>query len=152
MPPLIRKARLHDVKAIHQILMGCAAEGLLLPRSFTQLYSHLRDFFVLDEGGEVVGCSALSIIWEELAEVRSLAIRPEWRGKGLGRDLVEACTAEARDLGVARLFALTYQVPFFERLGFEQVSKDILPQKVWTDCVHCPNYPDCNEVAVLKLL
>ena len=149
---LIRKARLLDVKPIHQLLMGCAAEGLLLPRSLTQLYQHLRDFFVIEEDGLVVGCGALSIIWEGLGEVRSLAVVKECRNKGYGRLLVEACANEARELGVTRLFALTYQVAFFERLGFAQVSKDVLPQKVWTDCVNCPKFPDCDEVAVLMPL
>lgn len=146
----VRKARIQDVRSIHALLMDCSKQGLLLPRSFNQLYSHLRDFFVLarDEGGAVLGCCALSIAWEDLAEVRSLAIAPEVRGQGWGRRLVEACLSDAVTLGIFRVFTLTYQTDFFKHLGFEVVSKDNLPQKVWADCLHCPKFPDCDEIAM----
>jgi len=145
----VRKARIQDVRPIHALLMDCSKQGLLLPRSFSQLYSHLRDFFVLaQDGGGVLGCCALSITWEELAEVRSLAIVPEMRSRGWGRRLVEACLSEAVTLGIFRVFTLTYQTHFFEHLGFEMVSKDNLPQKVWADCLHCPKFPDCDEIAM----
>lgn len=157
----VRKARMTDIRAIHAMLMTCAADGLLLPRSLTELYGHLRDFYIVEEigglpadeqsnsGTRVVGCGALSIIWEDMAEVRSLAVLPELRRQGCGRLLVEACIRETRELGIHRLFALTYQLPFFESLGFAVVEKDVLPQKVWMDCVHCPKFPDCDETAVL---
>lgn len=153
----VRKARMNDIRAIHAMLMTCAADGLLLPRSLTELYGHLRDFYIIEETADVaeghetrvVGCGALSIIWEDMAEVRSLAVLPELRRKGCGRLLVEACIRETRELGIHRLFALTYQLPFFESLGFAVVEKDVLPQKVWMDCVHCPKFPDCDETAVL---
>lgn len=146
----VRKARIEDVRAIHALLMDCSKQGLLLPRSFNQLYNHLRDFFVLaqDGGGAILGCCALSIAWENLAEVRSLAIVPELRGQGWGRRLAEACLSDAVTLGIYRVFTLTYQTHFFERLGFEVVSKDKLPQKVWADCLHCPKFPDCDEIAM----
>jgi amino-acid N-acetyltransferase len=144
---------MEDVKEIHALLLGTAGEGLLLPRSLTQLYSHLRDFFVMrdedDEDSGLIGCGALSMVWEGLAEIRSLLVAPACRGMGGGRLLVEACLDEARELGLRRVFALTYQVAFFERQGFSVASKDVLPQKVWTDCIHCPKFPDCDETAVL---
>lgn len=146
----VRKARIQDVRVIHALLMDCSRQGLLLPRSFSQLYSHLRDFFVLarhDREG-ILGCCALSIAWEDLAEVRSLAIVPELRGHGWGRRLVEACLSDAITLGIYRVFTLTYQTQFFSHLGFEVVSKDNLPQKVWADCLHCPKFPDCDEIAM----
>ena len=145
----VRKARMGDIRAIHALLMTSSADGLLLPRSLTDLYGHLRDFFVVEGDGATVGCGALSIIWENMAEVRSLAVAAHARRKGCGRLIVEACVSDARGLDIHRLFALTYQLPFFNALGFSVVEKEVLPQKVWVDCVHCPKFPDCDETAVL---
>ncbi len=146
---LVRKARMSDIRAIHSLLLTSSADGLLLPRSFSELYGHLRDFYVIEDGSSVVGCGALAIIWENLAEVRSLAVHPDVRRKGCGRLLVEACIRETRELDIHRLFALTYQLPFFYALGFAPVEKDVLPQKAWMDCIHCPKFPDCDETAML---
>jgi amino-acid N-acetyltransferase len=151
-PYTLRKARIQDVKAVHRLLVDCKEdEGMVLPRSFTQLYSHLRDFFVAvnDEDGQVEGCCALSICWENLAEVRSLVVSREARGQGLGKMLVEACLSEAVALGIYRVFALTDRPLFFARLGFSEVGKDTLPQKVWADCLNCHKFPDCDEVAMV---
>ena len=147
----LRKAKVSDVKRIHSLLMESSKQGLLLPRSFTELYSHLRDYFVVSEkeSGEVLGCCALSITWEELAEIRSLMVHPSIRGRRWGSKLVEACLSEAVTLGLYRVFVLTYQVDFFTKAGFEVVSKDILPQKVWADCLRCPKFPECDETAML---
>ena len=151
---IVRKALISDAKAIHALLMSWSAKEVLLPRSLTQIYTHIREFFVLcregqGEAGQVLGCCALSIFWEDLAEIRSLAVHPDFCGRGYGRLLMDAAIAEARNFGLKRLFALTYQVRFFERMGFSQVGKDTLPQKVWSDCVNCPRFPDCDEVAVV---
>lgn len=145
----IRKARMTDIKAIHNLLMTCAADGLLLPRPLVQLYGHLRDFYVVEAEGKLLGCSALSITWDSLAEIRSLAVDYNGRRKGCGRLLVEHCLAEARELAIGRVFALTYQEPFFAAMGFKEVEKDVLPQKVWLDCINCPKFPDCDEIAML---
>ncbi len=147
----IRKARVQDVKAIHGLLLECFKQGLVLPRSYNELYNHLRDVFVVvpPDKGPVVGCGALSITWEDLAEVRSLVVTESLRRKGWGQKLVEACLSEAVTLGIYRVFALTYQTTFFSRQGFVEVSKDTLPQKVWTDCVRCPKFPECDETAML---
>ena len=150
MQNMVRKARMEDVKDIHALLLSTASEGLLLPRSLTQLYSHMRDFFVMRDADNVlIGCGALAIMWEGLAEIRSLLVAPTCRGLGGGHQLVLACLDEARSLGLGRVFALTYQVAFFERQGFSVVAKDVLPQKVWVDCIHCAKFPDCDETAVL---
>ncbi len=147
----LRKAHIEDVKTIHGLLMQAAGDGLVLPRSLSQLYGHVREFYVMaGQDGTILGCSALSIMWSDLAEVRSLVVAPSQRRLGLGKKLVEACLEEARSLGISRVFALTYQVDFFCDSGFEVVSKDVLPQKVWTDCINCPKFPDCDEVAVLR--
>jgi amino-acid N-acetyltransferase len=147
----LRKAKVSDVKRIHSMLMECSKQGLLLPRSFNELYSHLRDYFVVagKESGQVLGCCALSIAWEELAEIRSLVVDPALRGNRWGSKLVEACLSDAMTLGLYKVFVLTYQVEFFTTAGFEVVSKDILPQKVWADCLRCPKFPECDETAML---
>lgn len=147
----IRKAKMQDVKDIHALLMDCASAGQLLPRSLNSLYSHLRDFYVLvdKESKEIHGCCALTIYWENLAEIRSLAVSPDLKKHGLGRKLVEACLSEAVTLGVYKVFTLTYVSGFFARLGFEEVEKEVLPQKIWADCLNCPKFPDCDETAML---
>lgn len=145
-----RKARMTDIKFIHNLLMTCSADGLLLPRSLSQLYGHLRDFYVVEDAdNRLIGCAALSIVWENMAEIRSLAVDIASRRQGCGRALVNACLAEAHQLVIHKLFALTYQLPFFLALGFESTEKDALPQKVWMDCIHCPKFPDCDESAVI---
>ncbi|MFV0348977.1 MAG: N-acetyltransferase [Halodesulfovibrio sp.] len=148
--PYIRKARMQDVKAVHKLLMECSGQGLLLPRPLNQLYGHLREFFVVDpdDGSPVVGCCALAITWDNLAEVRSLAVDERMRGAGFGRKLVEACLSEAVTLGIYKVFTLTYQDNFFRKMGFVEVTKDILPQKVWADCINCPKFPECDEIAM----
>jgi amino-acid N-acetyltransferase len=146
----LRKANIQDVKAIHRLLMSFSQQGLLLPRSYSELYKHLRDFFVLDSEKGIQGCCALSITWENLAEIRSLIVTQAHQGQGWGRRLVDASLSEALTLGVYRIFTLTYQVDFFCKMGFTAVGKDVLPQKVWADCLNCPKYPDCcDEVAML---
>jgi len=148
---MLRKATIADVKCIHKLLLDCASKRLLLPRSFNELYSHLRDFIVVEDQGtkEVVGCCALTITWEALAEVRSLVVAESAQGNGLGRRLVEACVSDAVTFGIYKVFSLTYQVAFFQKLGFSEVSKDVLPQKVWADCLKCPQFPECDEVAMM---
>ncbi len=150
----IRKARMQDVKRIHAMLMAFSRQGLLLPRSYTELYSHLRDFFVLAplDRGPIVGCCALSIAWEDLGEIRSLVVENELQGQGWGKRLVEACLSEALTLGIFRIFTLTYQTGFFAKMDFREVDKDVLPQKVWSDCIKCPKFPDCDEICMLMEL
>lgn len=152
--PFIRKARMQDVKTIHRLLMDCASDGLLLPRPLNQLYSHLREFYVIDpdDGSPITGCCSLAIIWEDLTEVRSLAVAESARKSGFGSKLVEACLSESVTLGIYKVFTLTYQVNFFRKLGFEVVTKDTLPQKVWADCINCPKFPECDETAMQIVL
>lgn len=149
MPTLLRKATVKDVKSIHAALVEGAGQGVILPRSLSQLYNHSREFVIIeDRAGRFLGCSSLSIIWEDLAEVRSLYVVEQARGQGVGRILVNACLDEAKALGLSRVFALTYQEVFFQNLGFVVVGKDTLPQKIWADCIHCVKFPDCDEIAM----
>ena len=142
---MIRKAIISDIKTIHKLLGHYGDQGLLLARPISELYDHLRDFFVAveeegQEGGGVMGaCAALAICWEDLAEVRSLAVTEGQKGKGLGAKLVETCLDEARALGLARVFAL----------GFREVEKSQLPHKVWGGCLKCTKFPDCDENAMM---
>jgi amino-acid N-acetyltransferase len=146
----LRKARVEDVKGIQALLRDCANQGQLLPRALTHLYKHVRDFHVAElDGGRLAACCGLSIVWEDLAEICSLVVDDSFRRQGLGRRIVQLCLGEAGSLGVQRAFALTYQEEFFRKLGFVGVDKDVLPQKIWADCVHCPKYPDCDETAML---
>src|SRR4051794_3500488 len=120
----------------------------MLFKSYAQLFESLRDFAVHEEKGDVVGCVALSIIWADLTEVRSLAVDNNHRGKGIGSQLVRWCIEEQRRLGIRKLMSLTYEQRFFEKLGFEVVTKDTLPLKVWSDCVRCPKNDHCDEIAM----
>jgi len=147
---MIRKARMSDVKGIQQLIADYAKKGDMLPRSLADIYENLRDYFVfLEDDGELVGSAAIHIMWEDLAEVRSLAVREGRMRRGVGTQLVESCISEAIVLGIARVFALTYKPEFFEKLGFHIVDKAELPQKIWADCLKCSKFPDCDEVALV---
>jgi amino-acid N-acetyltransferase len=149
---MVRKAKTRDVVEVQRMLAYFAQQGKLLARSLSELYTNLRDLFVAVDGqtGQLIGCCSLHIVWENLAEIRSLAVQEPYHGSGFGRRLVEVCVAEAKDLGVARVFTLTYETSFFEHLGFQIVDKNIFPQKIWADCLHCPKFPDCDEIALVK--
>ncbi len=153
-PPIsmIRNATIHDVPRMQAIINSHAEFGKMLFKSFAQLYEHLRDFAVWEENGHVVGCCALTIIWADLAEVRSLAVDANFTGRGIGRKLVEWTADEARRLGIRKIMSLTYEQRFFEKLGFQVVDKDSLPLKVWSDCVACPKREGCDEIAMVRTL
>lgn len=149
----IRKATIADVKDIYTLLRGYAEQGVLLGRSLSDLYDQIRDFFVaVDADSRVLGICGLHICWEDFAEIRSLAVRPDGKCRGIGRALVEACQAEARELGITRLFVLTYVPEFFKKLAFAPVDKAVLPHKVWRDCINCVKFPDCDEESLIKAL
>lgn len=149
MEATLRRAVLSDVPAIQKLVNEFAARGEMLPRSLSELYENIRDYYVAEEAGEVVGCAALHVTWGDLAEVKSVAVREDRRGRRLGAALVEACLADARSLGVPRLFVLTYIPSYFSKFGFQQVEKADLPQKVWSECIRCPKFPDCGEVGMV---
>ncbi len=145
---MIRKALIPDVKEIHRLLLDYARDGLLLSRSLAELYESVRDFYVFEVDGKVIGTAALNICWEDLAELRSLAVHPDHNGRGVGQELVQTCLDEARRLGIRRVFALTYKQAFFEKLGFKVIEKSQLPHKIWGDCMKCAKFPDCDEIAL----
>lgn len=145
----IRPARMGDVRAIHALLTTFAVKGLMLPRSISSLYDHLRDFVVYEEEGVILGICALHISWDNLAEIRSLAVAEARQKCGIGALLVESCLDEARSLEIKNVFVLTYQAAFFRKFGFIDRDKQDLPHKIWSDCLHCSKFPDCDEDALI---
>lgn len=145
----LRKAKITDIEPIHALISHYADKGLMLARPRSMLYESLREFTVAIEQGQVIGAGSLHIIWEDLAEVRALAIAPEYTCKGIGRNLVKMFLDEAKELALPQVFALTYQQGFFVKCGFRVVPKESLPQKVWKECVNCPKFPNCEEVAMI---
>lgn len=146
---MLRKAQIHDVKEIQKLLNLYASRGDMLSRSLSELYEALRDFYIIELDGQIVGVSALHIVWEDLAEIRSVAVAEETGRKGVGTEVVNACIEEAKMLGLKRLFCLTYKPDFFARFGFRIVDKSELPHKVWGDCIKCAKFPDCDEIAMI---
>jgi len=153
---MIRNARMGDIKKIYDLLQYFAGKDLLLGRSLSSLYDQLRDFSVYAEKGEddpdqekLVGVCAMHICWDNLAEIRSLAVTEEYQGKGVGQKLVDRALAEADSYGITKVFTLTYQPDFFRKLGFKDIDKSELPHKVWSDCIQCSKFPDCNEEALV---
>jgi amino-acid N-acetyltransferase len=145
---MIRKATFKDVKEIQSLVNQYADLGQMLPRTLNELYEHLRDFHVYEENGSLVGLCALHVSWDRLAEIRSLAVRQDRVKRGIGAELVRHCLAEAAELRVGQVFVLTYQSGFFRKLGFAEVDKKELPHKIWTDCLNCVKFPDCDETAL----
>jgi len=148
---VIRKARIGDIKKIHKLLSAYTTEGTVLPRSLSELYDQLRDFFVSinPEDGSIAGTCSMHICWDRIAEIRSLAVVEESQSAGIGTGLVNACIQEARQLEVNQIFVLTYATKFFRRFGFRKVDKAVLPHKVWSDCMKCVKFPDCDEEAMI---
>ena len=146
----VRSAKISDVEAIHRLISSYAERDRMLFRSMADIFENLQTFTVAEAEEKVVGCCALEVIWADLAEVKSLAVDQANKEKGIGRLLVSAAIDQARLLEVPRVFALTLEPEFFEKLGFEAVEKDTLPMKVWSDCARCPKQENCDETAVIK--
>lgn len=150
--PTIRRARVADVDQMAALINGYAGQGLMLPKTPAQLYNNLRDFLVAEAGGTLIGCAGLKITWRDLAEIVSLAVAPQAQGQGIGRSLCLPLIADAQQLGIPTVFALTYQVTFFAKLGFAIVPKTTLSQKVWQDCQFCSKQDCCDEIAMILRL
>jgi amino-acid N-acetyltransferase len=149
---MVRKARIDDVKVIFKFIEGFAVKGDMLHRPVSEIYNTLRDFYVYEVNGVILGTCALHVCWEDLAEVRSLAVDERAKEKGIGKALINACIEDAKTLGVTKLFALTYKEGYFKKMGFEIIDMKILPHKIWTDCVKCVKFPECDETAVMLIL
>jgi amino-acid N-acetyltransferase len=150
MSKMIRKAKISDAQEIQRLINRFAMDGKLLPRSLSEVYDYLRDFYIYEgDDHQIGGVCALHICWEDLAEIRSLAVTEDARKKGIGEKLVEVCFEEAKQLGVSQVFLLTYIPRYFERVGFRVVEKSMLPHKIWGDCIKCVKFPNCDETAMI---
>ncbi|MBK32872.1 MAG: GNAT family N-acetyltransferase [Chloroflexi bacterium] len=145
----VRPARMDDGSGIAKLVNYWAAQGQMLPRTLGETYEHLRDFYVVEDEDDIVGCAALHLVWSDLAEVKSVAVDERMQGLRIGATLVNACVDEAIQLGLSRIFALTYQPEFFEKLGWKRADVMSLPRKVWNECYRCPKFPSCDEIAMI---
>ena len=149
---MIRKARIRDIKHIQVLINAFARQDLMLPRSLNELYDNIRDFWVFQENKKIIGCAALHICWQNLAEIKSLAVQKNRQRKNIGARLVVVCIEEAKQLGAEQIFVLTYKPEFFRKFGFRKIKHSRLPHKVWAECINCPKFPNCQEIALLKVL
>jgi amino-acid N-acetyltransferase len=149
---IVRKARVEDVPRIQKLIHIFADRGEMLHRSLNELYETMRDFTIVEEDGEIVACAAIHVTWDDLAELKSVAVAPCVQGRGYGRLVVTRCLEEARELGLRRVFALTYKPEFFQKFGFTVIERDMLPHKVWGECIKCHKFPNCNETAMMCYL
>lgn len=143
---IIRKARLSDTEAIHKLVNFYAKKGLMLARSRSSIYEYIRNYSVMEIDGEVIGIGALTILWVDLAEIRTLAVKESFCHRGIGKKLVDHFLNEAKELGIKKVFTLTYQTVFFQKCGFDIISKELMPHKIWKDCLNCPKFPNCDEM------
>ena len=146
---LIRKAKLEDVDQIKTLVDFYASKDRMLSRSLSYLYEHVREYVVCQEGDLILGCGALHVTWKNLAEVKSLAVDPRFMNKGVGKDILNACLKEAKELGISEVFTLTLETDFFVKYGFKKIPKEKLPMKIWGECMQCNKYPNCDEEALI---
>ena len=149
---MVRKAKISEIVRIQKLINHYAEKDLMLPRSLSELYENLRDLFVYEDDEFLLGCCALHVNWQDLAELKSLAVGESHKGKGIGRALVEAVLKEAKELKINKVFVLTYVPEFFKKYGFKEIAREELPHKVWNECINCPKFPDCQEVPMIKQL
>jgi len=149
---MIRKAGIYDVTQIHALINYFAKQDVMLARSLNELYENIRDFWVFEDQKKVVACAALHVCWQDLAEIKSVAVAPIRQKMGIGKHLVVTCIEEAKDMGVKKVFVLTYKPAFFKQFGFTKTTTRALPHKIWAECIHCPKFPDCKETAMVKSL
>ena len=145
----LEKARISDASQIHKLINDFANKGEMLARPLSEIYENIRDYFVVRAGERVIACAALHVNWADLAEIKAVAVAEESQRKGIGDQLIDACLREAKELSILTIFCLTYKPAFFERFGFSQIDKKELPHKVWSECYRCPQFPNCDEIALI---
>lgn len=148
----LRQAKTSDVKAMQALINFYADKEEMLHKSLNDIYENIQEYVAMEDKGKVIGCCAMHVSWENLAEIKSLAVDQKYQKKGYGAKLVAACEKKAKDVGVTSVFALTYKPGFFIKLGYKKIAREKLPHKVWGECVKCPKFPDCGEVPVIKEL
>lgn len=144
----VEKAKISDVPGMHKLINTFASRGEMLARPLSEIYENIRDYVVIRKGKRIIGCAAVHVMWSDLAEIKSVAVDAELQKHGVGNELVAACITEARELGIATVFCLTYKPKFFTKLGLKEVDKMTLPQKIWTECYRCHKFPNCDETAM----
>jgi amino-acid N-acetyltransferase len=149
---IVKKATVQDAKSIHSLINRFAQKDEMLPRSLNEIYENIRNFFICKDKNKIIGVSALHIMWENLAEIRSIAVLKDYRNRGVGKKLIDRCLNEAKELGIRKVYILTNNPAYFIKTGFKDIDKNSLPQKIWGDCLTCPKFPECDEVAVIKTL
>ncbi|MCL2167066.1 MAG: N-acetyltransferase [Clostridiales bacterium] len=147
---IFRKANLYDAEGIYILANYYAEKGEMLSRSRHQIYENIRDFIIAEDAGRVVAMGALHVMWNDLAEIRTVAVDEKYKRKGIGYRIVSDLMSEAADLGIKKVFALTYQHEFFSACGFIREDKENMPQKVWLECINCPKFPNCDEICMTK--
>ena len=147
-----RKANMSDIETMASLINYYADKGLMLHRTIPSMYQRIREYTVVEHEGTLVGVGGLHVLWKDLAEVCSLAIHPTYVKNGIGIALVAQLIEDCKSLGIEKVFTLTYQPEFFEKCGFTRINKEELPQKVWTECINCPKFPNCDEIALIKKL
>ncbi len=145
----VEKASITDVPQMHKLINSFADKGEMLSRPLSEIYEDIRDYFIVRDGERVIACAALHINWSDLAEIRSVAVAEDSQGQGVGARLIKSCLKDAEKLGIPTVFCLTYKPGFFEKLGFTQVDKMELRQKIWNECYRCSKFPNCDEVALV---
>lgn len=146
----IRHAKVSDVKAIHKLVEYYANNKEMLHRSLNSIYENIQEYMVAEEKGQIIGCGALHVSWDNLAEIKALAVSKNYMGTGIGRKIVSELEKNALKLDVFTTFALSFKPGFFQKLGYEIISKEVLPQKIWSECINCHLFPDCGEVPLIK--
>ncbi len=146
---MLRNAHVDDVEDMNRLINQFAKKDLMLPRPLSELYEKIRDYYVYIENGSIKGCASLHVYWKDLAEIKSVAVDENFQKKGIGKELVQKCFEEGKRLGINRLFVLTYIPEFFEHMGFIRIDKELLPHKIWSECVKCYKFPDCGEIPLM---
>ncbi len=145
----IHKATIKDAAQIHRLVNSLASQGKMLPRSLSEIYENIRDFYVIRQDDKTIACGALHVMWEDLAEIKSLAVTDKCQKQGWGEKIVKKCLEEAGLLSIPRVFCLTYSPEFFSKCGFRLIDTSEHPQKIWGECFKCPKFPDCDESALI---
>jgi len=150
---IIKKPTIFDIPKIQKLLKPFIVDGIILPRDDDEIATNIRSYVIVEENDEIIGMGALHIYSQNLAEIRSLAVSPNHQKKGIGKQIIQFLEKEAKHLGVKQLLTLTYQKEFFEKLGFKEIPKEAVPEhKVWSDCIKCPHFPNCNEISLIKTI
>ncbi len=146
----IRPAKVQDVKQMHRIIEFYADNKEMLHRSLNSIYENIQEYVVAEVKGKVIGCGALHVSWDNLAEVKALAVERSYARQGIGTKIVKTLEQNALGLGIFTTFALSFKPAFFQKMGYEVISREVLPQKIWSECINCHLFPDCGEVPLIK--